>query len=112
MALLALLASATAHAQQPFSIGPITAGPGTAASGTLDVPARAGDTGTSIPISIVHGAKPGPVLALTAGVHGQEYTPVLALQREKAARALPTLDACVAELLREAPATELPREAL
>jgi len=28
---------------------------------------------------------------------------LLALQREKAVRALPTLDACVAELLREAP---------
>ena len=88
VALLALLASATAHAQQQFSIGPITAAPGTVASGTLDVPARGGDTGTSVPISIIHGAKPGPVLALTAGVHGQEYTPVLALQR-----VLRTLDA-------------------
>jgi len=45
------------------------------------VPARAGDDGTTLPISVIHGAGPGPVLALTAGVHGQEYTPVLALQR-------------------------------
>ncbi len=29
----------------------------------------------------MHGIRPGPTLALTAGVHGQEYTPVLALQR-------------------------------
>jgi predicted deacylase len=86
--LIVSLASATAHAQQSFSIGPITAAPGTTASGTLDVPARGGDGGTTIPISIIHGAKPGPVLALTAGVHGQEYTPVLALQR-----VLRTLDA-------------------
>jgi predicted deacylase len=73
--------AAPAHGQQSFSIGPVTAAPGTTASGTLTVPARPGDEGTTIPISIVHGMMPGPVLALTAGVHGQEYTPVLALQR-------------------------------
>jgi predicted deacylase len=87
-ALLGILLAVPAHAQQPFSIGPVTAAPGTTASGTLTVPARPGDEGTTIPISIVHGTKPGPVLALTAGVHGQEYTPVLALQR-----LLKTLDA-------------------
>lgn len=87
-ALLGVLLAAPAHAQQAFSIGPVTAAPGTTASGILAVPARPGDEGTTIPISIVHGTKPGPVLALTAGVHGQEYTPVLALQR-----LLKTLDA-------------------
>lgn len=69
-----------AHAQG-FTVGSVTAKPGTLASGELDIPAASGDAGTRIPISIVHGAKPGPVLALIAGVHGQEYTPVLALQR-------------------------------
>ena len=29
----------------------------------------------------MHGAKPGPVLALVAGTHGAEYPPILALQR-------------------------------
>ena len=81
-AALVLLASAPiARAQQPFTVGSITAAPGTSASGELAVPPRVGDTGTTIPVSIVHGARPGPVLALTAGVHGQEYTPILALQR-------------------------------
>jgi uncharacterized protein len=79
---LSVLVSREAAAQQPFVVGPVTAAPGTLASGTLTVPARSGvDEGTTIPISIVHGTKPGPVLALTAGVHGQEYTPVIALQR-------------------------------
>jgi predicted deacylase len=32
-------------------------------------------------VTVVHGATPGPVLALVAGVHGMEYTPILALQR-------------------------------
>ena len=87
-AVFSVLAAAVAHAQPPFTIGPLSAAPGSTASGTLTVPARPGDEGTTIPISIVHGAKPGPVLALTAGVHGQEYTPVIALQR-----VLKTLDA-------------------
>jgi predicted deacylase len=80
-ALACLLAPAAARAQQPFTVGSITAAPGTRASGSLPVAARAGDEGTTIPVSVINGAQPGPVLALTAGVHGQEYTPILALQR-------------------------------
>ena len=74
-----------AAAQQPFSVGGITAAAGTTASGTIQIAARPGDSGTELPISIVHGAKPGPVLALVAGVHGQEYTPILALQNLRTA---------------------------
>lgn len=36
---------------------------------------------TKIPITVIEGSKPGPVLALTAGIHGYEYPPILALQR-------------------------------
>ena len=35
----------------------------------------------SIPISIFHGANDGPVLGITAGVHGYEYAPILASQQ-------------------------------
>ena len=45
------------------------------------------DGSTFIPITIVHGATPGPVLALIAGVHGSEYAPIVALQQ-----VLPRLD--------------------
>lgn len=79
--LLFVVSAGTARAQQSFTVGPVTAAPGTIASGELPVPARPGDDGTTIPISVVHGVRPGPVLALTAGVHGMEYTPILALQR-------------------------------
>lgn len=79
--LIGLLAAGAARAQEPFTVGSITAAPGTRASGSLPLAARAGDAGTSVPVSVVHGTRPGPVLALTAGVHGQEYTPILALQR-------------------------------
>ena len=80
-AFLLLAFAPGAEAQQPFTVGSISAAPGTIASGELPVPARPGDEGTTIPVSVIHGARPGPILALTAGVHGQEYTPILALQR-------------------------------
>jgi len=64
-----------------FAIGSIAAEPGSRAFGTLRVPARAGDSGAEIPISILNGQAAGPVLALTAGVHGMEYVPILTLQR-------------------------------
>jgi len=70
-----------ARAQAPFTLGGVTAAPGSTASGALAVPAGPGDAGTTIPFSVVHGAKPGPVLALIAGTHGAEYPPILALQR-------------------------------
>jgi uncharacterized protein len=76
---LALVAS-SARAEKPFTVGPITAAPGQAASGAIAVPA-AKDAGTTIPITIVHGSRSGPVLALIAGNHGYEYAPIIALQR-------------------------------
>ena len=50
-------------------------------SGRLDIPPAGGDPGTFLPVTVVHGAHPGPVLTLIAGVHGSEYAPILALQR-------------------------------
>lgn len=40
--------------------------------------------GADIPITIIQGRRPGPTLALVAGIHGYEYTPILALQRVRA----------------------------
>lgn len=77
--------SAALASAQGFTVGTVTAQPGTVASGELTIAPAAGDAGTRVPFSIVHGTKPGPVLALVAGVHGQEYTPVLALQRLRSA---------------------------
>jgi len=39
------------------------------------------DAGTVIPITLIRGGRPGPILALIAGNHGYEYPPILALQR-------------------------------
>ena len=78
---LVLVLPVPAAAQAPFSIGAITASPGSVASGSLQVAPRGSDAGTSIPFTIVHGVTTGPVLALVAGTHGMEYVPIIALQR-------------------------------
>jgi predicted deacylase len=83
---LALAAAAAAQAEDALVVGGASARRGETVSGWIDVPAGP-DAGTRIPVSVVHGARPGPVLALVAGTHGYEYTSVLALQR-----LLPRLD--------------------
>ncbi len=72
--------TASPNAGTPFTIGTLQAGMGEAVSGYLEVPAAAGEAGTRIPVSIIRGAKPGPVLVLMAGVHGYEYPGITALQ--------------------------------
>ncbi|MBI3470971.1 MAG: succinylglutamate desuccinylase/aspartoacylase family protein [Candidatus Solibacter usitatus] len=64
----------------PFSAGPVSARVGEMSSGYIGVPAGA-DPGSRIPVTVIQGARPGPVLALLAGNHGYEYTPILALQQ-------------------------------
>ena len=81
-----LSSTAALLAQKPLTVGGVAAAPGQRASGWIEVPDGA-DPGTRIPVSVVHGARPGPVLALVAGTHGYEYTSILALQR-----LLPRLD--------------------
>ena len=81
LVVLMILMPMAAAAQTPFALGGVTAAPGTLAAGTLRIPPRPGDNGTEIPFSIVHGTRPGPVLALVAGTHGMEYAPIVALQR-------------------------------
>lgn len=78
--LAALPAVAPAQQRGPFAVGPIVAEPGQQATGYLEV-APGADGGTRIPVTLVHGAGPGPVLALIAGTHGYEYPPITALQR-------------------------------
>lgn len=79
----ALLPAATAGAQDVLTVGGASARRGDVASGWLEV-AAAADEGTRIPVSVVHGAQPGPVLALVAGTHGYEYTSIVALPRVRA----------------------------
>ncbi|HET7294539.1 MAG TPA: succinylglutamate desuccinylase/aspartoacylase family protein [Vicinamibacteria bacterium] len=76
----ALSAGTGTTSEEALSVGSVTARRGEAASGWIEVPDGV-DAGARIPVSVVHGAKPGPVLALIAGTHGYEYTSVVALPR-------------------------------
>lgn len=62
-----------------FAVGQLEAARGKLVSGFLTV-AAGDDAGSEIPVTIVHGADDGPVLALLAGIHGYEYPPITALQ--------------------------------
>jgi predicted deacylase len=67
-------------AHPTFTVGTATAKRGERAYGALTVPPGV-DSGTEVPVAVIHGAKPGPVLALVAGAHGTEYASVVALTR-------------------------------
>jgi uncharacterized protein len=40
-----------------------------------------GTNTVSLPVVITHGSAPGPVLAITAGIHGGEYVPMVAVRQ-------------------------------
>ncbi|MDB4877847.1 MAG: N-alpha-acetyl-L-2,4-diaminobutyric acid deacetylase [Gemmatimonadetes bacterium] len=63
-----------------LTVGSVVARPGEKISGYIEVPEGV-DPATRIPVTIATGTKPGPVLALIAGIHGSEPSPILALQR-------------------------------
>jgi uncharacterized protein len=74
----ALAQSADLHAT--VTVGSATARRGERACGAIEVPADV-DAGMSIPVAVVNGARPGPVIALVAGLHGTEYASSIALGR-------------------------------
>ncbi|PYP88435.1 MAG: hypothetical protein DMF61_07540 [Blastocatellia bacterium AA13] len=69
-----------AQGRAAFTVGTAKAARGQKATGVIEVPAGS-DAGTNIAVAVVHGSKPGPVLALVAGAHGTEYTSIIALEK-------------------------------
>src|SRR5258706_4934482 len=67
-----------AHAT--FTVGTATAQRGKKAYGALNVPAGS-DAGYDIAVAVLHGARPGPVLAVVSGAHGTEYASIVAVER-------------------------------
>lgn len=64
---------------QTLRVGTATAAPGTLSRGVIAVPAGV-DPGYEIPVIVVNGARPGPTIALVAGLHGAEFAGIVALQ--------------------------------
>jgi predicted deacylase len=77
---LILLALCAAPHAATLTVGTASAPSGQRANGFLQVPAGV-DAAASIPVIVINGAKPGPVLALVAGAHGTEYASIIALER-------------------------------
>jgi predicted deacylase len=82
LAAIASLSSAALGAQQstPFTVGSARAAPGTTAYGALAIPAGS-DAALSMPVAVIRGLRPGPVVAFVSGAHGTEYTSIIALQK-------------------------------
>jgi len=78
--LATLFFSVSLRAQNKYSVGTASAASGQKATGFLEVPAGV-DAATNIPVIVVNGAKPGPVLALVSGAHGTEYASIIALEK-------------------------------
>src|SRR5213593_3487146 len=70
---------AQADTRQTFTVGTAKASRGQKVYGAIKVPAGS-DAGYDIPVALVHGARPGPVLAVVAGSHGSEYASIMAVE--------------------------------
>src|SRR6476620_2140339 len=70
----------TALVAQDFRVGTAAAARGATARGAIEVPAGT-DAALSIPVAVVNGARPGPVLAIVSGAHGTEYASIIAVER-------------------------------
>ncbi|HYN05935.1 MAG TPA: succinylglutamate desuccinylase/aspartoacylase family protein [Vicinamibacterales bacterium] len=78
---LGVVAAAERQDARPtFTVGTAVAERGTVAYGELQV-AQGTDAATTIPVAVIHGARPGKVVAFIAGSHGTEYASTVALTR-------------------------------
>lgn len=79
VALLLLLCTISSKAQTAFKFYGDQVNPGTKKHWLVSI--NDGKDTVSVPVTVFHGVKPGPVLGITAGVHGYEYSPILAGQQ-------------------------------
>ena len=80
LSVVALLALVKPVVAETFTVGSARAERGQVATGTIEVPAGV-DAATSIPVLVVHGARPGKVLAVVSGAHGTEYASIIAVEK-------------------------------
>src|SRR6476469_2237501 len=66
--------------EPPFRVGTAAAPRGEVGRGAIEVPAGS-DAALTIPVAVVNGARPGPVLAIVSGSHGTEYASIIAVER-------------------------------
>ncbi len=91
VALAPKLVAQQARASETFTVGTATAARGKQATGVIHVPAGV-DAGYDIPVAVIHGSQPGPVLAVVSGAHGTEYASIVAVETLMAADPRPMID--------------------
>jgi predicted deacylase len=64
-----------------YAVGDLEAQPGSQVRGYCEVSLSPGTGTVALPVAITHGTEPGPVLAVTAGIHGGEYVPMVAVRQ-------------------------------
>ena len=67
--------------RDPITIGAVTIKAGQRAYVDLDMPGLYTHSGTTMPVHVVHGKKEGPVLFLSAALHGDEINGVEIIRR-------------------------------
>ena len=69
----------TMDTRPPLRIGPLVAEVGSRATGLIPIELGDGQH-VDLPVVVIHGASPGPRVAVTAGIHGAEYVSIAALR--------------------------------
>ena len=67
--------------QAPIEIAGVSIKPGTRQSVDIPLPSFYTHSSVNMPVHVVHGRKPGPVLLVTAAIHGDEITGVEIIRR-------------------------------
>ena len=82
LAALALLSlSVVAYSQEVFQLGEASIERGERMDFRIEVPAGEADPATFIPLTVIAGKQEGPTILMTAGVHGYEFSPIIAADR-------------------------------
>jgi predicted deacylase len=63
-----------------LNVGTATARAGQRVNGVIRV-AQGVDAAAEVPVIVINGVRPGPMMALVAGAHGTEYASIVALQK-------------------------------
>jgi predicted deacylase len=81
LTLISLVVAHPVRGNDTIDIGGLSVPPGSSVAGMIPVPDTGDGVSTSIPVTVFNGAQDGPVVTLVAGIHGAEYSPILAMQR-------------------------------
>lgn len=68
-------------AAQPFTIADASIAPGTSADVAFPITTMATGTASSLAVRVMHGARPGPAIFVSAAIHGDEIIGTAVIQR-------------------------------